>query len=91
MIFAHSAATLLMPIPFVGDAIEQSMMDSKSESYRSQYLNIDIQKLATDAFSSSDLYSKVPTEVQIHPVAYVQECIDDVFRISLAIHLESKN
>ncbi|WP_438862419.1 hypothetical protein [Neptunicella sp.] len=89
VVFAENAATLLMPIPFVGEAVEDSVNSSKSKSYRDHYLGLDVVGFARDALAKSSLASDSAGAMQIHPVAYVQECIDEKFRISLAIHIES--
>ena len=89
VVFAEHAATLLVPIPFVGEAVEDSVNNSKSKAYRDHYLGLDVVGFARDAMANSPLYSESEGAMEIHPVAYVQECIDDKFRISLAIHIES--
>lgn len=91
VVFAENAAKLLMPVPFVADAVEDSVNNSKSEAYREHYLGLNIVELARTALATSSLYSESEDALQIHPVAYVQECIDEKFRISLAIHVESSD
>ncbi|UJX26485.1 hypothetical protein L3Q70_04830 [Pseudoalteromonas sp. CF6-2] len=91
VIFADSAATLLVPVPFVGEAVTGAINSSKSESYKEHYVGIDILKFAKEAFSRSEFYSEQPQATKLFPVAYVQECFDDVFRISLAIEVDSDN
>jgi len=91
VIFADSAATLLVPVPFVGEAVTGAINSSKSESYKEHYVGIDILKFAEEAFSGSEYYSEEPQATKLFPVAYVQECFDDVFRISLAIEVDSEN
>lgn len=89
MIFADSAATLLVPVPFVGEAVSGAINSSKSESYKAHYVGIDLLQLAETAFSSSEFFSHEPQKTQLFPVAYIQESFDDVFRISLAIEVDS--
>lgn len=89
VIFADSAATLLVPVPFVGDAVVGAINSSKSESYKEHYVGIDILALAENAFKNSEFYSDEPQKTQLFPVAYIQESFDDVFRISLAIEVDS--
>ncbi len=90
MIFADSAATMLMPVPFIGTAIESEIKTQKSNSYEQHYASIDIMQHAKKALSQSNFYTSTPSSMQLYPIAYIQECIDDVFRITLAFHLESK-
>lgn len=89
VIFADSAATLLVPVPFVGEAVTGAINTSKSESYKEHYVGIDIVQLAQSAFKTSEFYSDQPQTTQLFPVAYIQESFDDVFRISLAIEVDS--
>jgi len=91
VIFADSAATLLVPLPFVGDAVTGAINSSKSQSYKEHYVDIDILKFAEEAFSRSEFYSDQSQKTQIFPIAYVQECFDGVFRVSLAVEVESEN
>ena len=89
VIFADSAATLLIPVPFVGDAVTGAINTSKSESYTEHYVGIDIINFAKDAFQSSPFYSDTQQQTQLYPMAYIQESFDDVFRISLTVEVKS--
>ena len=91
VIFADSAMTLLVPVPFVGDAVAGAINTSKSESYKAHYAGIDIVQFAEEAFKNSRFYRNTPQKTQLFAMAYLQESFDDVFRISLAVEVDAEN
>lgn len=85
---AESAAGLLMPIPFVGEAIGSALDASAAASAEARYSAIDPYRIVAAAMAGSPLLAASKPAVKLQTFAFVQECVDDRWRLALVAHLQ---
>jgi hypothetical protein len=84
---AESAAGLLMPIPFVSEAIGAALDHAAAASFDGAFNAIDPAGMATDALRTSPVFRATDGAVTLQPFVVMQECADDRYRLALIYHL----
>jgi hypothetical protein len=90
-ILPDSAATLLVPVPFIGDAVVDQVHQHTSASYKDKFTTADPYNYAVKSLQSTTLYRPENAAYKLYPYVVVQEGFDNVYRISLVYHLEGNN
>jgi hypothetical protein len=83
----ESAAGMLVPVPFLADAIGSAMDRSEAASEAAQLASIDPYGLARRAWQGSALLSDSADALVLQPFAFLQACVDDRYRIALVHQL----
>lgn len=90
-ILPDSAATLLIPVPFVGDAIVDQVHQHTSNSYKNKFAEVDPYDFALASLKKASIYKPENPAYKLYPFVVVQEGFDNVYRVSLVYHLEGNN
>ena len=85
----ESAVGLLVPVPFVADVVENAAHDHAAAAYEQRYGHVDPYRIVTDAMQGSPVLARGDAGLPLQPFAFLQECVDDRFRVTLVAHLES--
>lgn len=85
----ESAVGLLVPVPFVADVVENAANDHAAAAYEKKYGHVDPYRIVADAMNGSPVLAKGDAGLPLQPFAFLQECVDDRFRVTLVAHLES--
>ena len=91
LIPSESAAGLLMPIPFVSEAIGGALDRSAAEAFESRYASVGPFKLALAEMEKSPLYRKTDGGLTLQPFVFMTECIDDQYRLALVFQVHDKD
>lgn len=83
----ESAAGMLMPVPFVAEAIGAAMDRSEAASEATQLAGVHPFVLAQQAWTGSALLSGSPDALPLQPFAFLQACVDDRYRVALVHQL----
>jgi hypothetical protein len=87
---AESAAGLLMPIPFVSEAIGAAFDQVAAGAFEDKFNAIDPYGIALESLRTSPYLRASGGEVTLQPFVALQECADDRYRLALIYHLSSK-
>jgi len=91
-ILPDSATTLLVPVPFIGEAVVDQVHQHTSASYKDKFAAADPYDYAVKSLQGTSLYkSETPAAYKLYPYVVVQEGFDNVYRVSLVYHLEGNN
>lgn len=90
-ILPDSAATLLVPIPFVGDAVVNQMHQSTSNAYKNKFTAADPYEYALKSLQKTSFYKAENATYKLYPYAVIQQGYDDIYRVSLVYHVEGPN
>lgn len=90
-ILPDSAATLLVPVPFIGDAVVDQVHQHTSASYKDKFTAADPYDYAVKSLQKTTLYRPENAAYKLYPYVVVQEGFDNVYRVSLVYHLEGNN
>ncbi len=89
---SESAAQLLVPVPFVGEAVEGVFHASAAESLGKRLASLDPYRQVLTSLQGSQLVkvttSVAPGEMTLQPFVFVQDCADDRYRLTLVAHLQ---
>lgn len=88
LIPSESAAGMLMPIPFVSEAIAGAMDRSEAQSFETQFAAITPYKIALAEMEKSPLYKASSTDLVLKPFLFMTDCIDGQYRLALVFHLQ---
>jgi hypothetical protein len=88
---AESAAGLLMPIPFVSEAIGAALDHVAATSYEGEFNSVDPVGITLDSLRTSPILRTTGGEVTLQPFVAIQECADDRYRLALIYHLSNKD
>jgi hypothetical protein len=84
----ESAAGLLMPLPFVAEAIGGAMDRSMAEALEQRYSGIAPYRIALAAMQDSPLFRATGGGLMLKPFVFITECVDDQYRIASVFQLE---
>ncbi|CAD5373321.1 conserved hypothetical protein [Rubrivivax sp. A210] len=84
----ESAAGLLVPIPFVTEAIAGVFNASAAASDEARLAALDPYRIVADAMAGSPLLAAAKPGVKLRPFAFVQDCADGRYRLALVAHLQ---
>lgn len=87
-ILPESAATLLVPIPFVGDAVVDKLHQNTSNSYKNKFTAADPYDYALKSLQRTSFYKAENAVYKLYPYVIIQQGFDDVYRVSLVYHIE---
>lgn len=90
VVLPDSAATLLVPVPFLGEAVVGALHKHSTEAFKDKFNDADPYKFAFDSIKQTSLYRDVPASYKLYPYVIVQDSVDDQFRVSLIYQLETK-
>lgn len=90
-ILPDSAATLLVPIPFVGDAVVGQLHQSTSNSYKNKFAAADPYDYALKSLQQTSFYKAENATYKLYPYVVIQQGFDDVYRASFVYHIEGPN
>jgi hypothetical protein len=90
-ILPDSAATLLVPLPFIGDAVVDQVHQHTSASYKNKFTAVDPYNYAVKSLQNTSFYKPENPVYKLYPYVVVQEGFDNVYRVSLVYHLEGDN
>lgn len=90
-ILPDSAVTLLVPVPFIGEAVVDQVHQHTSASYKDKFAAVDPYDFAVRSLQKTSLYKTENAAYKLYPYVVVQEGFDNVYRVSLVYHLEGKN
>jgi hypothetical protein len=85
---AGIAVGLLMPIPFVTEAIGAAMDRSAAEAFEARYAAIAPYRIAQEAWRGSPFVRAEGGALTLQPFVFMAECVDDRFRLALVFHLQ---
>lgn len=83
----ETAAGLLMPVPFVAEAVESVIDHSEATAAARRLATVDPYAAATQAWQGSSLLNDSPSALQLQPFAFLQACADDRYRIAVVYQL----
>lgn len=90
-ILPDSAATLLVPVPFVGDAVVGQLHQATSNSFKNKFAAADPYDYALKSLQPTSFYKAENAAYKLYPYVIVQQGFDDVYRASLVFHIEGTN
>jgi hypothetical protein len=89
LIPSESAAGMLMPIPFVSEAIASAMDHSAAEAFEARYASVGPYRIALAEMEASPLFRKSGGALTLQPFVFMTECVDDRYRLALVFHLQA--
>lgn len=84
----ESAAGLLVPVPFVAEAIGGVFDHNLAEGLEQRYASIAPYRIAVDAMQGSTLFRAEGGGLTLKPFVFITECVDDRYRIASVFQLE---
>jgi hypothetical protein len=83
----ESAAGLLMPVPFVAEAIASTFDKAEATAAAQRLATVDPFAAARLAWQGSPLVSESDAALVLRPFAFLQACADDQYRVALVYQL----
>ncbi|HSX50433.1 MAG TPA: hypothetical protein VLF09_05725 [Cellvibrio sp.] len=90
-ILPDSAATLLVPVPFIGEAVVGQLHQSTTNTYKNKFTSADPYYYAFDSLQKTPFYKPNNAPYKLYPYVVIQEGFDNVYRASLVYHIEGPN
>lgn len=84
----ENAAGMLVPIPFVSDIATGAYNKYAASGLARHYGALDVFDIVQHAMAGSPLFKQGDGKTALYPVAYLSECTDGQYRISLAGRIE---
>jgi hypothetical protein len=84
---AESAAGLLVPVPFLAEAVAGALDRSEAATEAAQLATIDPYAQAQQVWQGSPLMGDAADALTLQPFAFLQACVDDRYRIALVHQL----
>lgn len=84
----ESPAGLLVPVPFVAEAISGVFDRNVAEGLESRYASIAPYSIALASMQGSPLFRVQGGGLTLKPVVFITECVDDRYRIASVFQLE---
>ena len=84
---AESAAGLLVPVPFLAEAVVGTLDRREAATEAAQLASIDPYAQAQQVWQGSSLLSESADALALQPFAFLQACVDDRYRIALVHQL----
>jgi hypothetical protein len=84
---AESAAGMLVPVPFLSEAIEGAINRAEAASEAARLAAVDPYAMAQVAWDGAALLSASADALVLQPFAFLQACVDDRYRIALVHQL----
>lgn len=87
----ETAAGLLVPIPFLAEAVVSVIDRSEANAASKRLTSVDPFVLARDAWQGSPLLGASPDALRLQPFAFLQACADDRYRVALVYQLSDRD
>jgi len=88
---ADNAAGMLMPVPFVAEAVTSLVRHHSANVVETHYAGVDPFRILADAFAGSTLLASPQadkgTPFTLRPFVFIQDCTDDQYRLALVADL----
>ena len=84
----ESPAGLLVPVPFVAEAISGVFDRNVAEGLEQRYASIAPYRIALAAMQGSPLFRQAGGALTLKPFVFITECVDDRYRIASVFQLE---
>ncbi len=94
LVFVHADQTsefalgLLIPVPFVTDAVVNAYKEDDAEEFEKRYHSLSPFDITLNELSKSPTLKSGMDGYNLYPLIFIEECFDDVYRFSLAYQLE---
>ncbi|MEY2687999.1 MAG: hypothetical protein RL375_2197 [Pseudomonadota bacterium] len=90
LLSSESAAQMLVPVPFVGEAVAGALNASAAGRLATRFASLDPYRNVQAALQGSALIRADGSAgaMTLQPYVFVQECIDDRYRLTLVGHLQ---
>lgn len=94
LIFVHAdqvsefAVGLLVPVPFVSDAVIDAHKKDVATTLEQKYHDISVFEITKSEITNNFKLKIGEGGFDLFPLLFIEECIDDVYRLSLAYQLE---
>lgn len=85
------AASLLVPIPFVTGAIVDSTKDKAAQQLEKEYRSVSVFDITLDELGHHGTLKAGSGGYRLYPMLFIEECYDDLYRLSLAYQVESSD
>lgn len=89
LISTDNATGMLMPVPFVAEAITGALNRRHANALAPKFASIDPYAIVNAAMQGSSLLNRGGDSVVLHPLAFIVDCSDAQFRIALAARIQS--
>lgn len=83
----ESAAGLLVPVPFVAEAIASTFNKTEAAAAAQRLASVDPFAAARQAWHGSPLLTEAADALVLQPFAFLQACADDQYRVALVYQL----
>jgi hypothetical protein len=91
---ADNAAGMLMPVPFVAEAVTSLVNHHSANVVETHYAGIDPFGIVKESFASSTLLASPQSDkvaqFTLRPFVFIQDCTDDQYRLALVADLAGK-
>lgn len=88
LISTDSVAGLLMPVPFVAEAVAGALNQHEANALAKRYASVDPYAIVSTAMQGSALL-RPAGGVVLHPLAFLVDCSDARYRVALAARMQS--
>jgi hypothetical protein len=88
LISTDNVASLLMPVPFVAEAVAGALNQHETNALAKRYASVDPYVIVSTAMHGSPLL-RTEGGVVLHPVAFLVDCSDARYRVALAARMAS--
>jgi hypothetical protein len=90
LLSSESAAQMLVPVPFVGEAVAGAFNASAAGRFANRFASLDPYRNVQTALQGSALIKADGGggAMTLQPYVFVQECVDDHYRLTLVGHLQ---
>lgn len=90
-VFPESVATELVPVPFIGEVVEDKLHQSASSAYKDKFTDADPYQYALASLQKTTFYKAENAAYKLYPYVIIQQGFDDIYRASLVFHIEGDN
>lgn len=91
LISTDNAAGMLVPVPFVADAVVGAIHQHEARQLAGKYAALDPYAIVRSALEGSAILARSGTNAVLHPLAYIVNCSDDLSRVALVARVQSTN
>lgn len=88
LITTDNAAGMLVPVPFVAEAVIGALNTHQAGALARKYASVDPYAIVQAAMAGSSLLSPSGHGVVVHPLAYMIDCSDEHYRIALVARMQ---
>lgn len=89
LISTDNAAGMLVPVPFVADAVAGAINQHEANRLAQKYAALDPYAIVRSAMEGSAVLARGGAAAVLHPLAYIVNCSDDVSRVALVARVQS--